>query len=99
MATIPNVSVGWDSCVVFASPCHRPLLTFAKARVGPSSGVETLQQPGHILAEDLANQEEVVDRVEGVHGAGPADRYNRGADLALEHMAVGPLLHKAMAQA
>jgi hypothetical protein len=34
------------------------------------SGIDFLEQPGHVLAEDLADQEEVVDRVEGVDRAG-----------------------------
>ena len=38
------------------------------------SGVDLLEQPGHVLAEDLADQEEVVDRVEGVPGTGLPDR-------------------------
>ena len=36
------------------------------------SSVDLLEQPGHVLAEDLADQEEVVDRVEGVDDASPS---------------------------
>jgi len=45
--------------------------------IGPSmpcgllSVVDLLEQPGDVWAADLTDQEEVVDRVEGVHGAGP----------------------------
>jgi hypothetical protein len=40
--------------------------------------------------DHLADEEEVVERVEGVHGAGPADRHHGRAHLALEHVVVGP---------
>ncbi len=59
------------------------------------SRVDLLEQPGHVLAEDLADQEEVVDRVEGVHGPGPADRVRLlPARLPLESLWVGRIVVK-----
>ena len=64
-----------------ACPCELP------------SSVDLLEQPGHIWAEDLADQDEVVDRVEGVHGPGPADRVKvLSARLSLESLWAGCIM-------
>ena len=83
-------ATAWESAsVIFVSlvasahacPCELP------------SVVDVLEQPGHVLAEDLANQEEMVDRVEGVHDPGPADRARLlRARLLLNHPPLLPSL-------
>ena len=51
-----------------------------------SCALDLLKLPRYVLAEDLTDQEEVVDRVEGVHDAGPADRVRLlCARLCLNH--------------
>jgi hypothetical protein len=48
------------------------------------SDTDLLEQPGHVLAEDLPDQEEMVDRVEGVDGTGP--EIHRWATVAPDWM-------------
>ena len=55
--------------------------------IGPSlpwevpSGVDLFEQPGHVLAEDLADQEEAVDRVEVLRALATDGRRRGSLDL------------------
>jgi len=66
---------------VLAGVICPPYATGAAFPLELRSDVDLLEQPGHVLGEDLADQEEVVERVEVLRALVPGGRSRGALDL------------------